>query len=126
MIVATLFALIVLSVMHFFKMGRQEPVSPRGKEEPAIDSETALSLACESMSKQYKLTKREGEVLALLARGRSATYIAEALVISSTTAKTHVKHIYQKVGIASKQVLLDIVEDELNDILAAHGKKSIN
>ena len=65
-------------------------------------------------------------MLALLARGRSATYIAEALVISSTTAKTHVKHIYQKVGIASKQVLLDIVEDELNDILAAHGKKSIN
>ena len=124
MIVATLFVLIVLSVMHFFRMGRQEPVSASAESEQVIDSETALGLACESISKQYKLTKREGEVLVLLARGHSATYIAEALVISSTTAKTHVKHIYQKVGITSKQVLLDIVEDELNTILATHGKES--
>lgn len=122
MIAATLFALIVLSVMHFFRMGRQESIQTSAENEQVIDSEAALDLACESLSKQYKLTKREGEVLVLLARGRSATYIAETLVISSTTAKTHVKHIYQKVGITSKQVLLDIVEDEIGDILAAYGK----
>lgn len=124
MIVATLFVLIVLSVMHYFKMGRQELTSSSIENERVIDSETALDLACENLSAQYKLTKREGEVLVLLARGRSATYIAETLVISSTTAKTHVKHIYQKIGVASKQVLLDIVEDELNGILAMYGRES--
>ena len=44
------------------------------------------------------LTKRETEVLRLLARGRGTTDIAEQLYISPTTARNHIQHILEKLG----------------------------
>ncbi|MCD6638977.1 MAG: response regulator transcription factor [Nocardioides sp.] len=48
------------------------------------------------------LSTREVEVLALLARGLSNTEIAEALVISEPTAKTHVGHILAKLNLRDR------------------------
>ena len=44
------------------------------------------------------ISSRELEVLRLLAEGLSNQRIAEKLVISPTTAKTHVRHIFDKLG----------------------------
>ncbi len=44
------------------------------------------------------LSAREGEVLALIAEGRSNREIAAALVISEATVATHVRHILEKTG----------------------------
>ena len=44
------------------------------------------------------LTAREVEVLKLIAAGLSNKEIADALVVSSATVKTHVNHIFQKTG----------------------------
>ncbi|HEX6262569.1 MAG TPA: response regulator transcription factor [Actinomycetota bacterium] len=44
------------------------------------------------------LTKRELEVLRLLAMGHTNRKIAERLFISPDTVKTHLEHIYQKLG----------------------------
>lgn len=44
------------------------------------------------------LTKRELEVLRLLAMGHTNRQIAERLFISPDTVKTHLEHIYQKLG----------------------------
>jgi DNA-binding NarL/FixJ family response regulator len=44
------------------------------------------------------LTEREREVLARLAEGASNRAIAEALSVSSATVKTHLAHIYEKLG----------------------------
>ncbi|HEX6208825.1 MAG TPA: response regulator transcription factor [Actinomycetota bacterium] len=44
------------------------------------------------------LTKRELEVLRLLAMGHTNRKIAEQLFISPDTVKTHLEHIYQKLG----------------------------
>jgi|SRR5579884_3129148 DNA-binding NarL/FixJ family response regulator len=48
------------------------------------------------------LTRREGEVLACLVRGLSNHEIAEALVISPETAKTHVRAIFRKLGVRDR------------------------
>ena len=45
------------------------------------------------------LTPKEREVLALLAQGRSNRQIAETLFISGATVKTHLTHLYEKLGV---------------------------
>lgn len=48
------------------------------------------------------LTVREREVLSLMIEGLNNTQIAERLVISPSTIKTHVSHILAKLGVASR------------------------
>ena len=57
------------------------------------------------------LTEREEEVLILLAQGRSVPYIQEQLYISKNTVNTHVRHIYQKIGVRTKQELIGKLRD---------------
>jgi PAS domain S-box-containing protein len=48
------------------------------------------------------LTQREREVVALLARGLTNRQIAAALVISVSTVRVHVDHIFAKLGLHSR------------------------
>jgi DNA-binding NarL/FixJ family response regulator len=49
-----------------------------------------------------ELTPREAEVLALIAEGLSNAQIAERLVVSAATVKTHVNHIFAKAGVRDR------------------------
>ncbi|MEO3928536.1 response regulator [Plantactinospora sp. CA-294935] len=48
------------------------------------------------------LTPRERDILALVAQGRSNQQIAEQLVISERTARTHVSHVLSKLNLSSR------------------------
>ncbi len=52
------------------------------------------------------LTAREWEVLELLFAGRSTHWIADHLVISVETVRTHVKNLMRKLGVRSRRELL--------------------
>jgi DNA-binding CsgD family transcriptional regulator len=54
----------------------------------------------------FGTTAREREVATLLARGLSRAEIAEALVVSPHTVEDHVRNLYEKVGVASRQELV--------------------
>ncbi len=56
---------------------------------------------------ELPLTPREFDVFWLLAQGSSNREIAEALVISENTVKTHVRHIMEKLGIRSRHEVAD-------------------
>jgi DNA-binding NarL/FixJ family response regulator len=58
----------------------------------------ALAAVLESQSNSPTLSKREIEVLELVARGLSNKQIAYTLEIDETTAKNHVQHILRKLG----------------------------
>ena len=49
-----------------------------------------------------KLSGREAEVLTLLADGLGTGEIASSLYMSESTAKTHITHIYQKLGVGDR------------------------
>ncbi len=65
---------------------------------------------CDAVAKLFLLSARETEVLYLLAKGRSMNHIMEELVISEGTAKTHINHVYKKLGVHSRHELLDLIE----------------
>jgi DNA-binding NarL/FixJ family response regulator len=48
------------------------------------------------------LTKREGEIAVLVARGLTNRQIAAAAHISERTVETHVQHIIDKLGVANR------------------------
>ncbi len=56
------------------------------------------------------LSAREKEVLTLALRGRTNERIAQELFIAKSTADTHLRRIYSKCGVHSRQELLDMAE----------------
>lgn len=73
-------------------------------------SDSSLEIVCDQLASAHSLSGREREILGYLARGRSQPYIREELILSKNTVATHVKHIYQKLDVHSRQELLDLIE----------------
>jgi two-component system nitrate/nitrite response regulator NarL len=56
----------------------------------------------EALRLAARLTSREREVLSMLARGGDNQAIAQALVISPQTARTHIQNVLGKLGVHSR------------------------
>lgn len=87
-----------------------EIAGPSPAAETANPSAAALDERCRILTEVHGLSAREAEILGYLARGRSQPYIRDELVLSKNTVATHVKHIYQKLNVHSRQELLDLFE----------------
>jgi DNA-binding NarL/FixJ family response regulator len=70
--------------------------------DPAIAKQLTRSLVAPKPQTVQTLTDREREVLVLVAQGLSNQQIADSLVISERTARTHVSNILGKLGVASR------------------------
>ena len=55
-----------------------------------------------SQANRQQLTPREREVLALVASGASAPAIGQRLHLSTGTVKTHLLHLYEKLGVSDR------------------------
>ncbi len=67
----------------------------------ALLEERILALAPED-AMTIGLTRREAEVLALVAQGKADREIADLLVISARTVQKHLEHIFLKLGVATR------------------------
>lgn len=68
---------------------------------------------CLSVGNRYGLSEREIDVLALLARGYSSARIQAELYIAAGTVNYHTRNIYAKLGVHSKQEVIDLVAGDL-------------
>ena len=87
---------------------------PRREERVYLDR---ISKQAALLQQHYRLSERETEVMELIARGNTVTRIAEDLVVTENTIRTHSKRIYAKLDIHKKQELLDLIESfDPNDL----------
>ena len=87
-----------------------EYVRPNDEAAPANDSTTRdIASACQAIAGRYGLTARETEVLVELASGHSSKYVAGILCVTPNTVRSHTKNIYAKLGISSRDEMLEII-----------------
>ena len=67
---------------------------------------------CLAFAQSHGLSERETEIMLYVAKGYSKPFIAEKLFITDNTVRTHVKRIYEKVGVHSKRELQELIEGE--------------
>lgn len=73
--------------------------------------EGAWTKSCNALAEQAGLSSRERDVLFLLGKGYTIEYIAGELGISFNTAKSHIRNVYAKAGVHSKQELQNLIEE---------------
>jgi DNA-binding CsgD family transcriptional regulator len=102
-------AYVIIGLKQFSFQNTLAQIDP--SEKTSTLSQQDLMRACEKVSIRCRLTQRETEVLELLARGRNSIVIERELIISRNTIKTHVRHIYEKLGCHNQQELIDVIEE---------------
>lgn len=71
---------------------------------------------CNEVASEFVLSEREAEILKLIAKGNTANGIANKLFISPHTVNTHIRHIYDKVGIHKRSELLEYLNMRKDDL----------
>ncbi|MGX6449701.1 response regulator [Patulibacter sp. S7RM1-6] len=69
------------------------------------------------------LTDREWEVLDLLCQERSTEDVAEALVLSTETVRSHVKNVLRKLGVRSRRDAVAMAEHIRAEMVLADGQR---
>ena len=76
---------------------------------PEESREVKVLRRCGELADSHNLTSRELEILQQLASGSTRDEIAATLFISPATAKTHIRNIYSKLDVHSKQELQQLI-----------------
>ncbi|MEE0705736.1 MAG: helix-turn-helix transcriptional regulator [Adlercreutzia sp.] len=88
----------------------QDDLVSKADNHPESEYRDRFSKQMAMVREAYGLSARETEVAELIARGNSVARIAEMLVVSENTIRTHSKRIYSKLDVHKRQELIDLVE----------------
>ena len=89
----TIFSLIILSIKYYEQINKH------------------LRLISNQLSTISALTKRESEIIPYLMKGHTNKEIAQVLFVEEGTIKTHVKHIFRKLGVKNRTQLTAFMKD---------------
>ncbi|WP_417142889.1 helix-turn-helix transcriptional regulator [Raoultibacter massiliensis] len=73
----------------------------------------AQSVQC--AAREYGLSKRESEIAELVMRGKNNVAIQESLYITESTLRTHLRNIYGKTSVHSRQELISLLLSYIDD-----------
>ena len=107
LVISTVFFAFML-LMPLLQLGKRAEVET--EEPPAKENE--LLARCNRVAEEGGLSPRETEVLTYLGRGHGVAFVASSLVVSESTVRTHVKNIYRKLGVSSREELLQLIDQE--------------
>lgn len=72
-------------------------------------TESSQKHRIKELAAEFSLSARETEIVMLIARGFTTDNVAKKLVISPYTVNTHIRHVYEKVGIHKRSELIDYI-----------------
>lgn len=75
-----------------------------------VEAESTVDAMRDAIAAEAKLSRRESQVLALALKGRTNERIAQELCVAKSTVDTHLRRIYGKAGVHSRQELIDFGE----------------
>ena len=107
--IAHLICVLAITILLIFEIVSLLLKNARGANTSKDENSSVPNELAFSISEQYHLSPRENEVLALIMQGRSYNNISERLFVSSSTIKTHANHIYAKLGVHSRDELIDFL-----------------
>ena len=88
------------------------PSRPAPRRPPELSLDDAVTMVLRSRGARLRpatgwasLTPTEREVVALVAEGRSNPDVADRLFMSRSTVKTHLNHVFVKLGVATRAEL---------------------
>lgn len=107
-IVSSIILLTERSITAQWGIGIKTSDAKRAEE---IVREDLLKNRSREIALNYRLSLREEEILTLLAQRKRNTAIASELFISEQTVKTHIRNLYKKLDVHSRDELFDLVEN---------------
>ena len=106
---AVLFALylVIVVVASMAQRGRLSARDAQAIERQGF--ERFIEARSDELAERFSLTPRERDIVVHLGRGHSYAYIAGELVVSENTVRTHVRNMYRKMGVSSREELLEMI-----------------
>jgi DNA-binding CsgD family transcriptional regulator len=106
---------ILIGVMTTRKVSFTQAGTPVSSSENGVSS-TSDELHLASFRVDYGLSEREAEVFSWFVRGHSARFISDHLIISTHTVKTHIKRVYEKTNVHSKDALITLFNEHIKSV----------
>ena len=89
----------------------REVIGEKGRGFVGAPSDVHIATSVIAMGQRFGLTGREIEVLTLYALGHTQARVSEELHLSQNTVHTHIKRIYDKCDLHSRQEILDYLNE---------------
>ena len=105
--------ILISPLADYYRMFRETDGAEDLRERASRDSAQPLDYdgVCAALADKRNLSAREREILPYIARGHRPAYVADLLCISEHTVRTHLRNMYRKLGINSREELIQLVEE---------------
>ncbi|MDR3315811.1 MAG: LuxR family transcriptional regulator [Coriobacteriales bacterium] len=111
-VMAFVIVVVLVYVFNGEHLSRITDLSTSALPVEVVAEEDSLTKPGLTISGDYELSQREMEVMEMFAQGRSANWIADTLLVSTSTVRSHIRAVYVKLGVHSRQELLDVLGNE--------------